>query len=233
MNGEKSSRHSKPRKSLLTLKRSPIAWARFSLKVIPSESKDVILSKISRVAELGAKVGREIVAGSNSVVRLIENGTAAVICICRDSNHSLTDHIVEAARLRHVPIVILPKSAQELASVLHIKRISCFAIKLQHDGEFEYDKPRVARKRKPRAGEEAQNKLIPEGEQKTLEACLISPTAPDTDSPDQICLDSAVETKEATEAEMTESEVASALIRSALIDDLRDLLISESSMKPS
>ena len=49
---------------------------------------------------------------------------------------------VQTCALPILPIVILPKSAQELASVLHIKRISCFAIKLQHDGEFEYDKPR-------------------------------------------------------------------------------------------
>ena len=231
MNGEKSSRQSKPRKSLLTLKRSPVAWARFSLKVIPSESKDVVLSKISRVVELGAKVGREIVAGSNSVVRLIENGAAAVICICRDSNHSLTDHVVEAARLRHIPIVILPKSAQELAIVLHIKRISCFAIKMQHDGEFEADKPRVARKRKPQVSEEAQDESCLEGEQKILDT--ITSSAAEVDSANQICLDSAVESKEAPQTEMTESEVASALIRSALIDDLRDLLISESSMKPS
>ena len=233
MNGEKSSRQSKPRKSLLTVKRSPIAWARFSLKVIPSESKDVILSKISRIVQLGAKVGREIVAGSNSIVRLIENGTAAVICICRDSNHSLTDHIVEAARLRHVPIVILPKSAHELASVLHIKRVSCFAIKVQHDGEFEADKPTIARKRKPRAGEVAQDKSCLEGEINILDASLIIPSTAEIDGADKICLDSAIESKDAPPTEMTESEVAAVLIRSALIDDLRDLLISESSMKPS
>ena len=182
---------------------------------------------------MGGKVGREIIAGANSVIRLVEKGAAAVICICRDSNHSLTDHIVEAARLRHVPIVILPKSAQELAAILRIKRISCFAISLQHEDDFTSDKPTVSSRREQRASVRSQDKSHMKGEQEILNTNLTPLPAEDIDSADQICLDLVVETVETSKTEMEESEMAAALIRSALIDDLRDLLISVSSMKPS
>ena len=69
------------------------------------------------------------------MTRLIEKNRAAVVAVCRDSNHNLTDHIIEASRLRNIPIVILPKSAVELASLLRIKRVSCFAVSKELDPE--------------------------------------------------------------------------------------------------
>lgn len=130
-----NNRGEKPRKSLLAVKRSPIAWNRFNLKVISAESKDIIFVKISKALSTGATIGRDIFVGANSVTRLLEKNRAAVVAVCRDSNHNLTDHIIEAARLRNVPIVILPKSSQELASLLKIKRVSCFAISIELDAE--------------------------------------------------------------------------------------------------
>ena len=103
----------KPRKSLTVVKRSPVSWIRFNLKVIPSETKEIVFKKISRSILNGAKVGKEIIVGANSICRLFEIGRVAIVAVCRDSNHVLTDHVIEAARIRHVPIVILPKASAE------------------------------------------------------------------------------------------------------------------------
>ena len=59
-----NNRGEKPKKSP-ALKRSPIAWSRFNLKVASAESKDIIFEKIAKAINKGAVIGRDIVVGAN------------------------------------------------------------------------------------------------------------------------------------------------------------------------
>ena len=98
------------------------------MRIASAETKDMLFLKIAKSLDTGAKLGKDIFVGSNSVARLLERNHAAVIAVCRDSNHNLTDHIIEAAKLKSVPVLILPKCIDELVSLLKLKSVSCFGI---------------------------------------------------------------------------------------------------------
>lgn len=217
-------RSDKQRKSLLAVKRSPVAWIRFNLKVIPSESKDVIFQKITRAINVGAKVGIDFIVGGNSVSRFLERDFLAAIAVCRDSNHILTDHIIEAARIRRVPIVILPRSVQELASLLQLKSISCLAIKKQNVETS-------PKKQIPKVKRQPVNLSHKESEKSTESANCARANLCEIDNPEKCGVTSLI-TEEELPIESTDEEIASALILPAVMDDLRDILIGISS-KPS
>ena len=106
----------------------------FQNRVLSSEVKQIVLNKVKICVSNGVKIGNQhqysIIVGPNSVMKLVEHNLAAVIVICRDSDASLHNHLIEAARIRHIPLVILPSCAQQLGHLLNVKRISCFALKL-------------------------------------------------------------------------------------------------------
>jgi ribosomal protein L7Ae-like RNA K-turn-binding protein len=201
MSGRKSlsAGHFESKKSFIAkpIKRSCIVWNRFNLKVISSESKEKIFIKIIHAIKSGAKLGRDLIVGSNSISRLIERNHAAVIAICRDSNHTVTDHIVEAARLKHVSVIILPKCVDELAFLLSLKRVNCFAISIDLGGT---------------RNTEINNCPV--------EAVMFGPdkiVAEDNNAEAMV---------EDCECEKKKEEIAGAMVLSAVLDDLRDLLIS-------
>jgi ribosomal protein L7Ae-like RNA K-turn-binding protein len=172
----------KSRKSLQAQKRSPV--------------------KITNAVNTGAKVGRDIIVGPNSVSRLLEKNLAAVIAICRDSNHNLTDHIVEAAIIKHVPIIILPKSIEELASILKLKRISCFAVSIE---------PKMTM-------------TIPELDDRKIAKSFTEAINVATD--ETLDSDNILNEDNDDEEKKIDEEIASAMVLSASMDDLRDALIS-------
>lgn len=221
MSNRNGGQGNKQRKSLLAVKRSPVAWIRFNLKVIPSESKDIIFQKISRAIGTGAKVGSDIIVGANSISRYLERNVIAAVAVCRDSNHILTDHIIEAARLRRVPIVILPKSVQELASLLRLKSISCLAIKKQC----------VESPPKKQISKVKKQPLNPcQGVSEKVSEIVDSVAKEENDTNESsTCSDTLTTTKEASSIEKTDDEIAAALILPAAMDDLRDMLIGMSS----
>ena len=220
----------KSRKSLTVIKRSPVSWVRFNLKVVPSETKDAIFKKISRSILHGAKVGKEIIVGANSICRLFESGRVAIVAVCRDSNHCLTDHVIEAARIRRVPIVILPKAALELALLLRLKRISCFAL-CSHSEE-------VSKVSCETVSSPIDLKLVTHKNTSLTESAVGAVT--ESISPASAILDNGSDRNQydssgiatGTEnsiAEKTDDEIAAELILPAAMDDLRDLLLSVSS----
>jgi hypothetical protein len=84
------------------------------------------------------------VAGANSVMRLLERDQAAVLVVCRDGVAAVTNPLVEAARVRHTAVVVLPSCSRQLAQLLGLKRASCVALRkaatpsehqVSHDGE--------------------------------------------------------------------------------------------------
>lgn len=220
----------KSRKSLTVIKRSPVSWIRFNLKVVPSETKDAIFKKISRSILHGAKVGKEIIVGANSICRLFESGKVAIVAVCRDSNHCLTDHVIEAARIRRVPIVILPKAALELALLLRLKRISCFAL-CSHFGEVcEAKCETVSSPIDPKLVI-FKNTSLTESAVGAVTESISTASAILNNGSDSVKHDFSVEAtgRENSTAEKTDDEIAAALILPAAMDDLRDLLLSVSS----
>jgi hypothetical protein len=216
-----SNRSDKQRKSLLALKRSPVAWIRFNLKVIPSESKNAIFQKITRAMNTGAKVGIDFIVGANSISRFLERDFIAAITVCRDSNHILTDHIIEAARIRRVPIVILPRSVKELASLLQLKSISCLAIKKQNVESS--PKKQISRVKK-----QPLNSCYVESEKSAEIMDCEKSVMREINNFDK-CDDTSAITKVRSSIERTDDEIAAALILPAVMDDLRDILIGISS----
>lgn len=220
----------KPRKSLTVVKRSPVSWIRFNLKVIPSETKDAIFKKISRSILNGAKVGKEIIVGANSICRLFESGRVAIVAVCRDSNHVLTDHVIEAARIRHVPIVILPKAAAELASLLQLKRISCFALCNQSEEVSKVKCDIVPFTIDSTLVDYSRNLSNEPAEEAVTDSVSSASSILNNDSANTLHDTSGDATAgEETIAEKTDDEIAAALILPAAMDDLRDLLLSVSS----
>ena len=120
--------------------RSGAKWLKYNYKVISSDSKDDIMKSLSLCLIRGARIGKQIFAGSNTISKLLETSRAGVIVICRDSNHVLHDHLVDAARLKQVPIIIFPKSSEELAKMFKFKRISCFAL-LKENNDIDNQSP--------------------------------------------------------------------------------------------
>jgi ribosomal protein L7Ae-like RNA K-turn-binding protein len=201
MSGRKSSSagHFESKKSFIAkpIKRSCIVWNRFNLKVISSESKEKIFMKITLAVKAGAKLGRDLIVGSNSISRLIERNHAAVIAICRDSNHTVTDHIVEAARLKHIPVIILPKCIEELALLLSLNRVNCFAISIDLGGTRNSEITKCP-----------------------VEAVMLGPDKIVTEDNNDEAM------AEDSEYEKKKEEVAKAMVLSAVLDDLRDALMS-------
>lgn len=220
----------KSRKSLTVIKRSPVSWIRLNLKVVSSETKDAIFKKISRSILHGAKVGREIIVGANSICRLFESGRVAIVAVCRDSNHCLTDHVIEAARIRRVPIVILPKAALELALLLRLKRISCFALCSHSEEVCGANGLKVSSPIDPKLVIYKKTSLT-ESAVGALTESISSASAILDDGSDSAKHDSSGETtgEENSTAQKTDDEIAAALILPAAMDDLRDLLLSVSS----
>jgi hypothetical protein len=217
-----SNRSDKQRKSLLAWKRSPVAWTRFNLNVVPAESKNVIFQKITRAINTGAKVGIDFIVGANSISRFLERDFIAAIAVCRDSNHILTDHIIEAARIRRVPIVILPRSVHELASLLQLKSISCLGIKKQNVESS--PKKQISRVKKQRLNS-CHDESEKSAEMKDYEKSIMR----EMNNFDK-CDDPSPITKEGSSVERTDDEIAAALILPAVMDDLRDILIGISSI---
>ena len=220
----------KPRKSLTVVKRSPVSWIRFNLKVIPSETKDVVFKKISRSILNGAKVGKEIIVGANSICRLFEIGRVAIVAVCRDSNHVLTDHVIEAARIRHVPIVILPKASAELASLLQLKRISCFALCNQSEEVSKVKCDIVPSTINITRIDNSASVLNELAEEAVTDSVSSASAILNNDSANtQHDASGEVTAEEKTITDKTDDEIAAALILPAAMDDLRDLLLSVSS----
>lgn len=182
------------------IKRSCVVWNRFNLKVASSESKEKIFAKIVHAVDTGAKLGRDLIIGSNSISRLIERNHAAVIAICRDSNHTVTDHIVEAARLKHIPVIILPKCIDELASLLKLKRVNCFAISIDLGVTGKIKSADSVHLKAVTVINEQVKVMV---EAKTEKTMIVKP-----------------------EDERADEIIAKAMVLSAVLDDLRDALVS-------
>jgi ribosomal protein L7Ae-like RNA K-turn-binding protein len=111
-------------------KRSLNSVTRLELEPVRAEIKDGIIDKLRALQAMGA-VRDHFLVGSNSVAKALETSNVSVLVVCKDSPACLTNHLVESARWRKVPIVVVHKFVMELRSCLKLKSASCFAIPIR------------------------------------------------------------------------------------------------------
>ena len=112
-------------------KRDSNAFCRHDLKTVSVTKRDNILKKLKVVLSVGAKIGKHIIVGFNTVQKSLEKSAAAVVCFPRDSPNDFQEAIIESAKVRGVPIVVLPSTGSQLAKVFSLKKVSCFIIPTQ------------------------------------------------------------------------------------------------------
>lgn len=104
-------------------------WKRKHLQSVGGDEKEQVIKKIRTSVTAGAKVGREIVVGFNSVMRLIERDEVAVVCVAQDGHPTLLKSMVEAAKAKQIATVTIPKLSQSARKELSLKSASCFAVR--------------------------------------------------------------------------------------------------------
>lgn len=109
---------------------SSCSWTRLGVRVSSADSKELFLTHLRQSLSSGCQLGRDFVAGTNGVSKLLEMRNAAVLCVARDAPPCLHNHLVDAAHLQGVPVVVLPKLIQPLGAALGIKRAASFAVPL-------------------------------------------------------------------------------------------------------
>jgi ribosomal protein L7Ae-like RNA K-turn-binding protein len=107
------------------------AWVRLGLRVSSAEQKAEFLRILGVALSAGCRRGKEVVVGINAVSALLDQKNLAVLCVGRDALPCIHNHLVDAAHLQHVPIVIFPKLTEDLAKAVSVPRASCLGIPKQ------------------------------------------------------------------------------------------------------
>jgi ribosomal protein L7Ae-like RNA K-turn-binding protein len=112
-------------------------WKRKHLNTIDGDEKEEAVKKVKTAADSGAKLGRDIIIGFNSVMRVIEAGDAEIVCVGHDGPAAMLKCLVEAAKAKSVVTVAVPKLNHSIRNILSLKSVSCFALKkaqASHEG---------------------------------------------------------------------------------------------------
>jgi len=104
-------------------------WKRTHLNAVSMEEKQDIETKVKAVINARAKIGNDIVAGFNSVMRLIQSDEASVVCVAQDGLQSMLKVLVEATQARGIPTITIPKLNQSMRSIMSLRSVSCFSLK--------------------------------------------------------------------------------------------------------
>lgn len=143
----KAAARPKPTKDQPTnISASTCSWTRLGVRVSSADNKDVFLDHLRHALDAGCRLGVDFFAGTNDAAKLLEARNAAVLCVARDAPSGLHNHLVDAAHLLRVPVVVLPKLTLPLAATLGIKRASCFAVPTWADAARAAGKAPRARK---------------------------------------------------------------------------------------
>lgn len=124
----------KPRASHGKSPSTPKKSRRFSTSRPPpvclsSSAKADLLTMIAYLRSLADECRvRALVAGFNGAMKLLEVDECAAIVISRECVPALYTHIAEAAALRHLPIVFIPRPAADLARELRLPKASIVAL---------------------------------------------------------------------------------------------------------
>lgn len=106
-------------------------WKRKNLNTCGLEEKEQLITKLVVAVTNGAKVGKEIIVGFNSVMHSIEQEQAEVICVAQDGHPAMLKCLIEAAKTKSISVVSVPKLSQSVRTELGLKSASCFALRKQ------------------------------------------------------------------------------------------------------
>jgi ribosomal protein L7Ae-like RNA K-turn-binding protein len=117
------------------------------LSVTPVLVSDSVSSSTSTVEpkQIRQKRIKGAVYGTNDVMKLLERGTCGAVVVCKGCPAPLYKYIIEAARLRGAPILLVPRGSASLSRVFGMRQVSAIgvvqssAIYLQNDGLNNYD----------------------------------------------------------------------------------------------
>lgn len=118
-------------------------WKRKHLNIVDADEKEEVVKKIRGCMGSGAKVGKDLIVGYNSVMRSIESGRAQVVCVAHDGHPVLLKAMVEAAKARGISTLAVPKLNQSIRKELNLKSASCFAIEKVGTGEHAHDDQQI------------------------------------------------------------------------------------------
>jgi hypothetical protein len=100
--------------------------------VAKSEDKNLVLGKLNRIIENTVIPSRHyFCCGVNIIFKKMRLNLVRSVCLARDASVGppyLHIPLVEAAMLRSIPILVLPKSTEALAHTFKLKNCTCFAI---------------------------------------------------------------------------------------------------------
>ena len=116
----------------LKVTKSP--WAKLEIEVISKENRDELLKLLISAMKQAEKVGlfanRDVVyLGFNRTMKGMEKGVLHSVCVARDTPIQICRAIMDAAVVRKVRLIILPKSALELTVAFDLKRVYLFGIR--------------------------------------------------------------------------------------------------------
>lgn len=106
--------------------------------VLSDSSRDELLQAIARLLHMvGGRRSRFLRLGFNGVMRALERGRCEAIVLSREAPAVLADPLREAARLRRVPLVTIPKASAELSKLLSVRSVVVVATVTQVSEETE------------------------------------------------------------------------------------------------
>jgi ribosomal protein L30E len=98
------------------------------IKTCGPGEKDACLLRLREAARVGLRRGRDVYVGFNSVMKLISSGRAIAVVSFRDTNSNVFNALKDAAECQSIPIAAFSRVSAEFATVLGVKKLSCFGI---------------------------------------------------------------------------------------------------------
>lgn len=142
-----SAKHAAPAPAAATAShggKAPAAWSRLGYSCQKQEVRDWLAARLASMRDAVVNASGDskrprvtkalqglCAAGTNCAMKALERDSCRLVVVCRDAPDVLHNHVVEAAHMRGVPVVVLPKSSLVLSKPLGVKRISCIAFLVQ------------------------------------------------------------------------------------------------------
>ena len=121
---------SRPRRSSLS-----------SLPCLDSDSdKEELMLTLTKLIQLIDKTRpRFLRLGFNGVMRALERGVCEAVVVCAETPITMAEPLRQAALLRHIPVVFVPKVSEELSGLLSVRRVVALGTIRQQDPEADLD----------------------------------------------------------------------------------------------
>lgn len=104
-------------------------WKRTYLNAVSADEKFNIESKVKNAMNAQVQIGKDIAVGFNSVMRLIQCGEAAVVCVAQDGHQGMLKGLVESTQAKSIQVITIPKLNQSMRTIFGLRSASCFALK--------------------------------------------------------------------------------------------------------